>query len=275
MIRQPTYFLAHGNPTWLGLPNASGPTFLKSLGKKLLSSPNRPKAVVIISAHWETQPHVKVTTVDKHSLLYDFYGFPKEYYEIKYPAVGHPEVAERAKRLLEAGGFKVADETKRGLDHGVFTPLLYMFPNQEIPVVAISLPITTDPIKYYQLGKSLSPMRNEGALIIGAGYITHNLGVFREKGMSEQFTKKIDDWARSFVETVEEAVASTKGPQRLQALLATYKHPHYQKAHPTPEHYAPLLVAAGAGEEEEGKLIHSAWEFGCFTEDSFQFGKDV
>jgi 4,5-DOPA dioxygenase extradiol len=266
---------------WLGSPNATGPMFLKKLGKKILShsktDPSKvPKAVFIISAHWETTPDIRITTVENHTLLYDFYGFPSEYYKIEYPAKGSPFHASKATTLLESSGFKVTAETKRGLDHGVFTPLLYMFPNQEIPVVAISLPMTKDPRDYFKLGQALAPLREEGGLILGAGYATHNLRVFQTKSMTDRFTTKIDAWAKSFVDALEDAVTSHKGSKRLDALLETYRHPSYKIAHPTPEHYAPLIVAAGAaGEEEVGRLIHSQWEFGCFTEDSFQFGEDV
>ncbi|KAJ1550209.1 hypothetical protein HK405_001147, partial [Cladochytrium tenue] len=126
--RLPAYFLAHGNPYWLVTPTESGPRFLSKLGRRILQWPAaaRPRAVLIVSAHWETSPGLRVTSVQKHKLLYDYYGFPDSFYDIQYPADGEPEVAAEASRLLSAAGFAVANETKRGLDHGAFTPLLYL-----------------------------------------------------------------------------------------------------------------------------------------------------
>ncbi|KAJ3333805.1 hypothetical protein HDU76_003282 [Blyttiomyces sp. JEL0837] len=277
-VKQPSYFIAHGSPMWLGDPDQRGPKFLGKLGSKILKSENRPTSVIIISAHWETSPELRITTNEKHTLLFDYYGFPKEWYDINYPAVGEPAVAHQAKALLEMAGFKVAEEKKRGLDHGAFTPVLYMFPKQELPIVQLSLPETNKPESYYNLGRALAPLRSQGVLILGAGFIVHNLSVMRR-----QFAKGLDapvePWAESFTKTVEDAVLLNTGEQRKQALLATFEHKDYAMSSPTPEHYAPVLVAAGAAhdDDEEGKaeLVHSGWELGVFTEDSFRFGADV
>ena len=122
----PCYFIAHGSPLWIGEPNSKGPEFLKSLGKQILSLPQRPKSLIIISAHWETQPEIRISSADQHNLLYDYYGFPKHFYDVKYPAKGDPLIANKAKALLEKDGFVVENDHERGLDHGIFIPLMYM-----------------------------------------------------------------------------------------------------------------------------------------------------
>ncbi|KAJ3106981.1 hypothetical protein HDU97_005262 [Phlyctochytrium planicorne] len=269
---QPTYFLCHGSPFWLVEPTSPGPKFLSKLGKKILSLPipQRPKTILMFSAHWETQNEIRVTTKQDHTLLYDYYGFPKSFYDIQYPAKGDGEVSERAKTLLKEAGFKVKDEDKRGLDHGVFTPLLYMFPNQELPVVVVSLPVTSNPQDYLKLGESLKPLRSEGVMIIGGGFATHNLMEFRTAGTEEG---KPAHWASSFIDSLETAILKTPPKDRNRALLETYNHEFYRKAHPSPEHYAPVLVAAGAGGEDDAKMIHSRWGAASFSEDSFVFGE--
>ncbi|KAJ3220174.1 hypothetical protein HDU67_005500 [Dinochytrium kinnereticum] len=278
VTRQPTYFLCHGSPNWLVEPTAPGPSFLKSLGKKILASLSPPSCLVVISAHWETDREIRVTTRENHGkLLYDYYGFPAEYYDIEYPAKGHPEIAEKAKGLLKAKGFAVKDEVARGLDHGVFTPLIYMFPKQEIPVVVVSLPVTNDPNNYYKLGEALRPLRDEGALIIGGGMITHNLNEFRNQMRSGRIpapsSTSSETWATEFAKAVEDALTiSSNEVERKKAILKTFNHQYYSKSHPSPEHYAPVLVAAAAAGDDKASKIHSSWSMGVFTEDSYMFG---
>ncbi|KAJ3154999.1 hypothetical protein HK101_001565 [Irineochytrium annulatum] len=248
-----------------------GPRFIASLGEKLRSSTNPPTSIVMVSAHYETKGGVTVSTNEKWGMYYDYYGFPNELYEIKYPARGHPALAQRALSLLSTAGISATPEHKRGLDHGSFTPLLYMYPEADIPVVVVSLPVTTDPREYYALGKALQPLRDEGCAIIGGGMMTHNLGEMRGRfGTPEQ--DKVEPWAKNFVDDVERAVLSNTGEARLDALVRAVKSPNYSKNHPTPEHFAPVLFAAGAAGEDEARLIHQSWSIGIFSEDSFVFG---
>ncbi|KAI8614489.1 catalytic LigB subunit of aromatic ring-opening dioxygenase [Chytriomyces sp. MP71] len=273
MTRQPTYFIAHGSPFWLVQPNDPAPQFLKKWGKELLAGPNRPKTLLIISAHWETNATVKVTTAPTHKLFYDYYNFPKKFYDIKYPAKGDPEVANETIALLKAAGFHAVPETERGLDHGVFTPLIYLFPKQEIPVVQLSLPITNDPAEYYKMGQALQPLRDRGVMIAGAGFLLHNLRLMMTRmndGTKPDAPR--EPWASEFVEATEKAALKFTGESRRQEVMKLYKLKSYLTAHPSPEHFAPFVVAAGAGGEDPGKLIHSRWEAGVVNEDTFQFG---
>ncbi|KAI9328045.1 putative 4,5-DOPA dioxygenase extradiol [Zopfochytrium polystomum] len=273
--RQPSYFLAHGNPSWLVSPELSGPQFLVALGKQILAAPVRPRAVVVVSAHWETAPELRVTTNAQHSLLYDYYNFPAHFYDVKYPAAGAPDVAAKASGLLNAAGFKVADETERGLDHGAFTILLYLFPNQEIPVIQLSLPDTTDPAAYLKMGRALAPLRDDNVLIVGGGIVTHNLGVFRQQRRTGEQATAPPQWANDFVAVVRGAVLGAKtAEERAAALLKTFEAPSYKMASPTPDHYAPLLVAAGAGLDDEPELINEGWDpmTFSFSDDSYRFG---
>ncbi|KAJ3025781.1 UNVERIFIED_CONTAM: hypothetical protein HDU68_006688 [Siphonaria sp. JEL0065] len=274
--KQPTYFLAHGNPLWLIEKTGAGPTFLKALGKQILKSPVPPKTILMVSAHWETSPAIRVTTTEKHTLLYDYYGFPKEFYNVKYPVEGDPVVANEAIELLKKAGFKVQAETERGLDHGAFTPLLYMFPNQELPVVQVSLPSTNKSEDYYRLGQALAPLRSQGVLIIGGGYLLHNLRLMIPKlTQNPQETDPKLPWAEDFVNATRKAVLENAGgSERKNAVLGLFKRESYFTAHPTPEHFAPLVVAAGAAADRDDKadLVHEYWLGGIEAQDSFRFG---
>ncbi|KAI9338279.1 Extradiol ring-cleavage dioxygenase, class III enzyme, subunit B [Zopfochytrium polystomum] len=278
--RQPAYFLAHGNPYWIVAPQESGPRYLASLGKKILASDKRPTSVLVISAHWETSNGLKVTTAAQHDLLYDYYGFPKSFYDVRYPARGSPDLAARTSQLLQSAGFKVTSEPKRGLDHGAFTPLMYMFPNRELPVVQLSLPVTRGgagggPEEYLRMGRALAPLRDEGVLVLGLGYVTHNLRVFQTMGIGN--ARAPPEWATDFTRRVRAAVVdAAPGAERDAALLATYEAPSYRMASPSPEHYAPVLVAAGAGMDDKGVLVNEGWDSQTFSfsEDCFRFGSD-
>ncbi|KAI9315060.1 Extradiol ring-cleavage dioxygenase, class III enzyme, subunit B [Zopfochytrium polystomum] len=245
--------------------------------KILASGPNRPKSLLVVSAHWETDNGLKITTAAKHDLLYDYYGFSPEFYDVKYPADGDPLLADRASRLLKGAGFRVSEEKSRGLDHGVFTPLLYLFPGCEIPVVQLSLPVTRDPNDYFMIGKALAPLRDEGVLILGLGFILHNLRELFRAMRSGKPSGPPPDWMTDFANRVRAAILESRTGEELQkALLATYDAPSYRMAAPSPEHYAPVLFAAGAGSEDKGTLVIDGWESlsSLFTNDSYRFGDD-
>ncbi|KAJ3072466.1 hypothetical protein HDU98_003542 [Podochytrium sp. JEL0797] len=271
-MKQPAYFLAHGSPFWLVNKTDSGPTFLKSLGKQILSSPHPPKSMLIISAHWETNNGLRITTSAQHKLLYDYYGFPKEFYDVKYPAKGDPVMAEETARLLRTAGFKVTEEPTRGLDHGVFTPLIYLFPNQEIPIVQLSLPITNSTEEYYRMGEALKPLRDQGVMIVGSGFLLHNLRVMINGMHTAKSTDPLLPWAKEFVEAAEKATLESTGSARKRNVLALFQLGSYHTAHPSPEHFAPFVVAAGVAGEDVGELIHKQWFGGFSSEDSFRFG---
>ncbi|RVX09547.1 4,5-DOPA dioxygenase extradiol [Vitis vinifera] len=185
-----------------------------------------------------------VNVVPQNDTIYDFYGFPKSMYKLKYPAPGAPELAKRVKELLMASNFKsVKEDKKRGLDHGAWVPLMLMYPEADIPVCQLSVQTNRDGSYHYNMGRALAPLREEGVLIIGSGSATHNLRALNP------IVNRYED-----INHYEE------------------KAPHAREAHPWPEHFYPLHVAMGAaGENAKAKLIHHSWSLGTLSYASYQF----
>lgn len=249
MSRTPALFVAHGAP-----PLAEDPVWtaeLSAWGKAL----GKPKAILVVSAHWEANPPT-LGSRQPVPLIYDFYGFPEHYYRLKYPCPGAPEVAERVRTLLQ----RVADDSGRGLDHGVYMPLLFMYPQADVPVLQLSLP-TLQPAPLMELGRALAPLREEGVMIMGSGFLTHNLRM--------GFATTPPPWARDFDDWIAEVLQR----QDWKSLVDFEKlAPGAALAHPRTEHLAPLFVAAGAGMEDAVSFpIHGFW-FGGFSKRSVQFG---
>jgi 4,5-DOPA dioxygenase extradiol len=250
-------FVSHGAPSFALEPGLAGPA-LTELGKRL----TRPEAVLVVSPHWMT-PEVRVGVSEAPETIHDFRGFPSELYELEYPASGHPELAQTTLALLEAGGWKARADEKRGLDHGAWVPLMHLFPDHSVPVFQVSMPANLDPASAWQLGQILQPLEHEGVLIVGSGSLTHNLYEVRWGDESASgYAREFTDWVRAKV---------TAGDH--QQLIATLeKAPHAQRAHPTTEHFLPLLVAAGAaGEQQPGVLIDGGIEHGVLAMDAFVF----
>lgn len=252
--RQPTLFIAHGAPPLLDIPQWVGE--LGAWGTKL----GKPKSILMLSAHWEERPF-SLGATKPVPLVYDFYGFPKHYYETKYPSPGAPELAARIKTLVKG----TIDEPTRGLDHGAYVPLVAMYPGADVPVLQASLP-TLDPKELIALGRSLAPLRDEGVLIIGSGFITHNL---RMVDWSQ--TQAPPQWAVEFDQWVAEAVLKKDVDALVQYRT---KAPGVNIALPTHEHFVPLLVAMGAALEDTKAPefpIDGFW-MATLTRRSVQFG---
>lgn len=216
--------------------------FLREIPQSL---PEAPKALVLISAHWE-EVSFTVNTAAKPSLIFDYYGFPEHTYRLEYPAPGDPELARKIFHLLSEAGLPV-EAAERGFDHGIFIPMKVAFPEAGIPIVQISLDRSLDPATHLALGRALAPLREEGVLIIGSGMSWHNLRLYgREEtyALSEPF----DRW---LTEAVEQA-----SPESRNALLKSWDTaPEARTAHPREEHLIPLLVVAGAAGDDLGKCI--------------------
>jgi len=230
MSKMPAIFLAHGAP-----PLLDDAGWMGELHAWANALP-RPTAILMLSAHWTEKPTTlgATTTVP---LVYDFYGFPERYYRVTYGSPGAAALAERVRALLAP---HVADEPTRGLDHGAFIPLLAMYPKADIPVLQVSLP-TMDPRELFDLGQKLAPLRDEGVLIVGSGFMTHGLPFIREymgtgKTGAPQWSVEFDRWA---VEALERRDLDSLFDFRASA-------PGMPYAHPTVEHFAPLFVALGA-----------------------------
>jgi 4,5-DOPA dioxygenase extradiol len=254
MARLPAIYLSHGAP-----PLADDPLWTRQLAAWSAELP-RPRAILVASAHWEAAPTAvgATTTVP---LTYDFYGFPRHYYEVTYPAPGAPELAADVRKLL--GG--VHEDPNRGLDHGAYVPLVEMYPEADIPVLQISLP-SLDPNVLLEVGRNLAPLRDQGVLIVGSGFTTHNLRAARFElgtdGPAPTWSREFDDW-------VDGAVAA----RDLDGLLDfEHKAPAARLAHPRTEHFAPLFVALGATVDDPGtdKAVIDGFWYGM-AKRSWQF----
>ena len=253
--QMPVIFAAHGAPVLLDdtLWMAELATWAKAMPK--------PKAILMISAHWEQRPTTLGAT-QTLPLVYDFYGFPERYYQTKYAAPGAPDLAARVRELLGAKRIACADDPARGLDHGAYVPLVAMYPGADVPVLQISMP-ALDPALLFALGQALAPLRAEGVLVFGSGFLTHN--------MRFAFRPGIPAWAHDFDDWVADALARFD----VDALVDfRAQAPAVSLALPTWEHYAPLLVAAGAvggGSPKTTFPITGFWMEGAFTRRSVQF----
>lgn len=254
--RMPAIFAAHGAP--ILLDDAAWMGELAAWAKAM----PKPKSILMVSAHWEARP-TSLGATEPVPLVYDFYGFPEKYYQTKYPAPGAPELAARVRDLLRARDIAVTNAPGRGLDHGAYVPLVAMYPSADVPVLQISMP-GLDAQVLFKLGQALAPLRDEGVLIFGSGFLTHN--------MSYAFRPGIPKWAREFDGWAEGALSRFD----VDALVDFEKRaPAARMALPTWEHYAPVLVTAGAVADERPRTtfpITGWWMDGAFTKRSVQFG---
>lgn len=236
MNSMPALFLGHGNPM-----NALGKNSYTDSWAALGRSLPRPKAVLVISAHWYLP--LKAVTVNLFPpTIHDFGGFPEELFEVEYPAAGSPELARRVQDLLAPASIRLDDTW--GLDHGTWAVLKHVFPAADIPVVQLSIDASQPPSYHYEIGKRLMPLREEGVLVIGSGNIVHNL---RAYGWESRDIRPFD-WAQRFEDQIRECLR-----QGDHATLIDYQHfgPDAQLAVPTPDHYVPLLYVIGLHGEEE------------------------
>ncbi|GHC64707.1 dioxygenase family protein [Streptomyces cinnamoneus] len=254
--RMPALYLSHGAP-----PLADDPVWPGQLAAWSADLP-RPTAILMVSAHWEEAP-LALGATEPVPLVYDFWGFPEHYYAVRYAAPGAPALAERVRRTLRSAGTPVQDLPDRGLDHGAYVPLVEMYPDADVPVLQMSLP-TLDPQRLMEIGRKLAPLRDEGVLIVGSGFFTHNLAALRHAGSGPPtWSAEFDAWGR-------EVLAA----QDVDALLDfERKAPAGRLAHPRTEHFAPLFVTLGAAEGELGSgrsVIDGFWM--GLAKRSVQFG---
>jgi 4,5-DOPA dioxygenase extradiol len=230
--RMPAIYLGHGAP-----PLVDDPLWVLQLAAWAGALP-RPSAVLMVSAHWESAPLTIGATEDGVPLVYDFGGFPERYYRARYPAPAAPGLAEQVRGLL-AGKEPVADLPGRGLDHGAYVPLTVMYPDADIPVLQISMP-SLEPERLMRIGQALRPLRDEGVLIIGSGFLTHGLPFLRDF----RFDAPPPGWSAEFDHWAADALDSGD----IDALVNFRTAPAAGYAHPTTEHFAPLFVTLGAAD---------------------------
>lgn len=249
-MRMPTIYLPHGGGPWPWTP-AFNPSlardyvalrgYLASLSRAL---PQRPRAVLVVSAHWEADVPT-VMTAARPSMRYDYAGFPADTYRIAYDAPGSPTLATRVRRLLSDVGIDSGEDAGRGFDHGTFVPMKLAFPEADVPVVQLSLDARYDPAKHLALGRALAPLRDEGVLLLGSGMSWED---FRARDIVRR-SDEFDRW-------LQEAATATPAA-RARALRAWTDAPHARVAHPHEEHLLPMMVAAGAAGDDPGRVAWS------------------
>ncbi len=241
--RQPVFFLCHGGGPcfWIEMTEPYKPDAYDNLRHYfeglVASLPERPKAFVVISGHWEAK-NFTVSSNPAPGMLYDYNGFPAHTYELSYPAKGEPEIASKISKLLTNAGISHETDTERGFDHGVFVPMLIVDPEGEIPVVMLSIQEDFDPEAHIAFGQALAPLRDEGVVIVGSGSTYHNLPLFRD-GKGEN-SKLFDAWVR-------DAVTHPDFTARKAALLEWEQAPMARDAQPREDHLIPLMAVVGAG----------------------------
>lgn len=255
----PTLFLSHGAPT-LPLTDSAASRFLRGLAGTM----ERPRAIVVASAHWETKaPRVSAMTVN--DTIHDFYGFPEALYRLAYPAPGDRPLAARIAALLGEAGLPAALDETRGLDHGAWVPLMLAWPAHDIPVLQLSLQTHLGPAHHERLGAALAPLRAEGVLLIGSGSWTHDLRRFR--GQAEDAPVQPD--VTAFADWMHAAVLDGR---RDDLLAYRTRAPFAVDNHPTDEHLLPLYVALGAaGPAARAERLHQSAMFSMLRMDAYAF----
>jgi 4,5-DOPA dioxygenase extradiol len=260
MTPLPAIFVSHGSPT-LVLDDVPARDFLRGLGADL----PRPRAIVAVSAHYEA-PGVRVNTAARPRVIHDFYGFPKALYEMRYDAPGDPDLAADIVTRLTAAGLEAEGDESWGFDHGTWVPLALIYPDADIPVVAVSIDPEAGPDHHRRLGAALAPLRADGVLILASGAFTHNLGELR-RGAGVDVDAP--DWVARFVDWSARAIEDGRADD-----LLHYREraPYAARNHPTEEHFLPLFAALGAGGAGRGRRLHASTTFAVLAMDAYAFG---
>ena len=258
-LSMPSLFVSHGAPT-LPLTDTPARTFLSGLGDALTT----PKAILMVSAHWETSMPT-VSGGERNETIHDFRGFPRALYEMSYPAPGSPPVAARVASLLRAAGIDCDINQSRGLDHGAWVPLLLMYPEANIPVLQLSVQPHLGPEHHLRVGRALAALRQENVLVIGSGSFTHDLSEFRGQGLNDP----APDWVNSFADWFHAELTGNQIDD-----LLNYRHlaPFAAKNHPTEEHLLPLYTALGAaGGRAKAERLHASATYSVLRMDVYAF----
>ncbi|TFW29204.1 DODA-type extradiol aromatic ring-opening family dioxygenase [Duganella callida] len=265
MSTLPTYFLSHGGGPWPFMMDQVGDRYGK-LDASLRDIPCQigvtPKAVLVITAHWEGRDFM-LSASPKPPMIYDYGGFPPHTYEVQYPAPGSPELAAQVQQLLEAGGHRAVLDPQRGYDHGTFSAMYPVYPKADVPIVQLSLKYGLDPQTHVEVGRLLAPLRDQGVLIIGSGLSYHNLRAFNAQGAAASHA--FDQWLQQTM--------ALPPAQRTAQLLEWERAPAARMAHPREEHLLPLMVVLGAAETDTASMpYHEDAFMGALAVSSFRFG---
>lgn len=266
-VRLPTYFLSHGGGPWpymTGEFRAGMAQLEQSLLEMRQELADLPQAVLVVSGHWEERCF-SVSSGTRPGMVYDYYGFPDELYHIRYGAPGSPELARRVQGLLAAQGIDARMDPTRGFDHGTFSLMKPLYPEETLPVVQLSLDAGLDPALHLAAGQALAPLRDEGVLIVGSGLSFHNLRLTRgTAGFAP--SRQFDGW-------LQHVLTRASPDERVHQLIDWKNAPAARIAHPREDHLLPLMAVVGAALEEPGQVTyHQTDFFGGITASSFRFG---
>lgn len=257
-MRLPAFFIAHGSPL-LALEDNEYTRFLERLGQDL----GTPRGIAVFSAHWDS-PEQLISVDSRHETMHDFYGFPEEMYSLTYPAPGDPQLSSRISALFKDSNLPHQPVLGRGLDHGVWVILKKMFPQANIPVVALSVDSLRSPEEQYRIGRMLKPLREEGILVIASGGLVHNLRMLRQDDQPEDWAQTFDAW-----------IAKQLEGWNLSALFNYEKQaPHARDAVPAygREHFVPLFYAMGAADDgRRAQLMIQAYQYGTLSLNCWMF----
>ncbi len=250
--RLPVVFLPHGGGPWpfvdTGIGSADEQAALAAYLRGVAQVPTtRPKAILMISAHWEERV-ATVSTAERPPMLFDYYGFPPASYQLTWPAPGSPAVAARVRALLDSAGIANGEDRARGFDHGTFVPLKLAYPDADVPTVQLSLVRGLDPAHHLAIGRALAPLRDEGVFIVGSGMTFHNLRAFGDP-RARPVAAAFDGWLRD--------VGLRPAAERDRALTAWAEAPSARAAHPREEHLLPMMVVAGAAGADPGRVAYT------------------
>lgn len=263
----PTLYLSHGSPM-IAVEDSPTQRFFKHLGPTLDACFGRPRAVIIMSPHSMSRTPM-VLGAARHSTIHDFGGFPEALYAVQYNAPGDPVLAQRVSELLGHSGHPMPVVPEGGLDHGMWTPLMHLWPRADVPVVPVMLPALAGPVELLRAGQALAPLTHEQVLVIGSGSLTHNLHRVFGSAMPAVNAPEAGDCA-AFRRWVHMQALDMNWPALLDWRAQA---PHALAMHPTDEHWRPFYFAAGAaGSHPDARRIHADVEFGCLSMDAYAFG---
>jgi aromatic ring-opening dioxygenase catalytic subunit (LigB family) len=264
--RQPVAFLPHGGGPWpfveLGFGTAAENAALRTYLESISTLPRvAPKAVLVVSAHWEEAVPTLMTAAQP-PLLFDYYGFPEESYRLTWPAPGAPQLAPRVQALLAAAGFQSATDATRGFDHGTFVPLKLAWPQPNVPTLQLSLKKGLDPAEHLAMGRALAPLRDEGVFIIGSGMTFHNMRGFMNPA-ALPVSQAFDGWLQAAMQAPQD--------ERDRRLTNWAQAPSARQSHPREEHLLPAMVCAGAAMGDVGRVAY-AGQYAGVALSAYHFG---
>ena len=266
MSTLPVYYLSHGGGPWPWMPDTPryDQALADSLQKLPTQLPQTPTAILMVSAHWESQGAFLVQAHPQPPMYYDYYNFPPHTYQVQYPAPGKPELAQQVQQLLHQAGIRAELDHERGFDHGVFVPAYVMYPQAQIPIVQLSIEAHYEPAMHMAVGRALRSLRDQGVLIVGSGASYHNLRLLGPEGAEP--SKLFDQW-------LEKALVGTTATERIQQLQQWDQAPAARIAHAREDHLVPLFTIAGAAFDTDTvqRILYSQSAAGIINA-SYQFG---